>query len=221
MTDPSARPFGAPGIPARWTSSSKEGIGTACSDASRVWFTLSHGILNEVYYPTVDRPQIRDLQFMVTDGETFCHEEKRDLENDIEALEGAALGYRVVTRDPAGRYRIVKEIIADPGRACVLLRARVEAAGDWSGRLRVYVLLAPHLGGAGAGNSARRAQAARKDVLVAWKDNTHLALGVSTRLLESSCGYVGSSDGWRDLKDNFRLDWRFGEVADGNIAVVA
>lgn len=221
MTDPSpAGPFGAPGIPARWTSSSKEGIGTAYSDASRVWFTLSHGILNEVYYPTVDRPQIRDLQFMVTDGETFCHEEKRDLENDIEPLEGAALGYRVVTRDPAGRYRIVKEIIADPDRACVLLRARLEPGDGWSERLRVHVLLAPHLGGAGAGNSARHAEAARKGVLVAWKGGTHLALGVSTRFLETSCGYVGFTDGWRDLKDNFHLDWRFGEVSDGNIAMI-
>ena len=65
--------FGGPGIEPRWTSSSKEGVGTAWSDASRVWFTLSHGILNEVYYPTVDRPQVRDLEFLVTDGASFFH----------------------------------------------------------------------------------------------------------------------------------------------------
>src|SRR6185312_10464209 len=99
--DPSAgTPFGAPGIAPRWTSSSKEGIGTACSDASRVWFTLSHGILNEVYYPTVDRPQVRDLQLLLTDGETFCHEEKRDLAAEIEPLEEASLGFRITARDP-------------------------------------------------------------------------------------------------------------------------
>jgi len=46
---------GAPGIPAAWTSSSKSGVGTALSPACSVWFTLSHGILNEVYYPRVDR----------------------------------------------------------------------------------------------------------------------------------------------------------------------
>lgn len=49
--------FGSPGIPPRWTSSQKDGIGTAYSSASRVWFTISHGILNEIYYPTIDRPQ--------------------------------------------------------------------------------------------------------------------------------------------------------------------
>jgi glucoamylase len=42
---------GWPGIPARWTSSAKSGLGTAVSRDSRVWFTLSHGILNEIYYP--------------------------------------------------------------------------------------------------------------------------------------------------------------------------
>ena len=64
------RPFapGWPGIPARWTSSAKSGIGTAVSRDSRVWFTLSHGILNEVYYPRVDHACTRDLGFIVTDG---------------------------------------------------------------------------------------------------------------------------------------------------------
>src|SRR5438552_12259640 len=114
---PAEEPFGRPGIPPRWTSSAKQGVGTAYSDASRVWFTLSHGILNEVYYPTVDRPQIRDLQFLVSDGESFFHEEKRDLEHEITCLEEITLGYRVVSRAPEGRYRLIKEIIADPGRA--------------------------------------------------------------------------------------------------------
>jgi len=70
--------FGAPGSPPGWTSSAKEGIGTAYHTSCRVWFTLSHGIINEIYYPHVDQPNTRDFQFLVTDGETFCHEEKRD-----------------------------------------------------------------------------------------------------------------------------------------------
>ena len=72
---------GAPGIEPRWTSSAKDGIGTAYHTSSRLWFTLSHGIVNEVYYPHVDTPNTRDLQFLITDGETFCHEEKRDLDH--------------------------------------------------------------------------------------------------------------------------------------------
>ena len=44
-----------------------------------MWFTCSHGILNEIYHPTIDSAQVRDMEFLVTDGETFVHEEKRDL----------------------------------------------------------------------------------------------------------------------------------------------
>ena len=54
---------GWPGIPPRWTSSAKSGLGTAVSRDSRVWFTLSHGILNEIYYPRVDHACTRDLGF--------------------------------------------------------------------------------------------------------------------------------------------------------------
>src|SRR5712664_1646173 len=50
------RAFGAPGIAPRWTQSAKDAIGTAYSAGSTVWFTVSAGILNEVYYPTIDRP---------------------------------------------------------------------------------------------------------------------------------------------------------------------
>lgn len=56
---------GGPGIEPRWTRSDKDGVGTAYSDLSRVWFTVSKGILNEIYFPTVDRPQIRDLQYLI------------------------------------------------------------------------------------------------------------------------------------------------------------
>jgi len=52
--------FGAPGIEPRWTSSAKEGVGTAYLTSCRVWFTLSHDIVNEIYYPEVDPQSARD-----------------------------------------------------------------------------------------------------------------------------------------------------------------
>src|SRR5207237_1330902 len=106
--------FGAPGNEPRWTRSAKEGIGTAYHTSCRVWFTLSHGIVNELYYPNVDCPNTRDLQLLITDGETFCHEERRDLEHQIEYPEMSTLYYRLINSEPAGRYRVIKEIITDP-----------------------------------------------------------------------------------------------------------
>ena len=196
--------FGYPGMPPRWTRSSKEGVGTAYSTASRVWFTLSHGILNEVYFPTVDSPQVRDLGYLVTDGESLFHEEKRDLETRLEYIDDHALGYRLVNTDPAQRYRIVKEIIADPHLPCVLVRTRLEGDEALLEKLRLYVLLAPHLEGRGWGNSALRLSVAGRDMLTASRGEIHLALGASIPFSRSSCGFVGASDGWTDLKQDLR-----------------
>ena len=128
--------FGRPGMAPRWTSSSKEGVGTAYSTASCVWFTISHGILNEIYYPTIDRPQVRDMEFLLTDGETFFHEEKRDLESTVSYIEEHTLGYHIESADPEGRYRLTKEIISDPHQPCVLVHTRFEADPGWAARLR-------------------------------------------------------------------------------------
>ncbi len=105
--------FGAPGIPPKWTRGNKDGIGTSYSADSKIWFTVWRGTLTELYYPTVDRPQLRDMEYLVSDGSTFFHEEKRQLNTEVERLERRDLGYRVVSSDPAGRYRIRKEIISD------------------------------------------------------------------------------------------------------------
>jgi glucoamylase len=34
-----------------------------------------------------------------------------------------------------------------------------------------------------------------------------------------SCGYVGRSDGWTDLADNFQMDWEVDHALDGNVAL--
>src|ERR1700679_468073 len=112
--DTSRTAFGAPGMEPRWAHGNKEGVGTAYAASSRIWFTLWKGIVTEVYFPTVDSPQLRDMQFLITDGKSFFHEEKRHLESKSHRLSEHGLGYRTVNSDPAGRYSIVKEIIADP-----------------------------------------------------------------------------------------------------------
>ncbi len=69
---------GGPGIEPRWTRGAKAAVGTAYSTSSRLWYTLDAGCITEVYYPTIDTPQIRDFQFLFTDGETFFHDERRN-----------------------------------------------------------------------------------------------------------------------------------------------
>jgi glucoamylase len=218
--DQSGEAFGAPGLPPRWTSSAKDTVGTAYSASSRAWFTVSHGILNEVYYPTIDRPQIRDMEFLITDGESFFHEEKRDLIHKFEYVEPDTLGARVRSRDRDGRYELVKEIICDPHYPVVLIHVRLTGDENVLGRLKVYALMSPHIDGGGAGNSASVMMVAGKRVLLAWKDGTSIAMTADCGFSRASCGFVGASDGWQDLKQNFTMDWEFGSAMNGNIAVM-
>lgn len=213
--------FGAPGIEPRWTSSAKDGIGTAYHNASCVWFTLSHGIINEIYFPHVDSPNTRDVQFLITDGETFCHEEKRDLEHKTEYPEQNALLYRLTNSDREGRYRLVKEILVDPHSSVLLMHTRLEILDEkLRGKLRLYALLAPHMKGTGRNNSAWLCGLGGRKLIEAQREDIDLSFGCKPDFTRRSVGYVGFSDGWQDLRDNFKMDWEFSEVEDGNIALI-
>ena len=212
--------FGAPGNTPRWTSSAKEGLGTAYHTSCRVWFTLSHGILNEIYYPTIDQPNTRDVQFLITDGETFCHEEKRDLVHRLEYPEKDCVFYRLTNSEPHGRYRLIKHILTDPHHSVVLLHTQLEVLdASLRGKLRVYALLAPHMARQGADNSGWCSEVSGNNLLHAERGGVHLVMGCSENFARRSVGYVGTSDGWQDLVKHFKMDWAFQAAGPGNLAL--
>lgn len=212
--------FGKPGIEPRWTRGNKDAVGTAYSASSRVWFTLAAGIVNEVYYPTIDRPQVRDLQYLITDGETFFHDERRDLDTETEELAEHTLGYEVTNSDREGRYQIVKQVITDPHHSCLLTHTRIVADERFRQTMRLYALLAPHLGSGGWGNSGSVHRVGDREILIAQKGELCLAMAASIPFVRTSCGFVGASDGWTDLAENFQMDWQFASATDGNIALM-
>jgi glucoamylase len=211
--------FGSPGVAPRWTSSKKDAVSTAYSASSRVWFTVSHGTLNEIYYPTIDRPQTRDMELLFTDGETFFHEEKRDIAYDFHYVDDDAPAVKVVGSDSEGRYTVTKEMVADPHHSVVLMNVKITGDEAVLQRMKCYALLAPHLNGGGAGNSARSVLVAGKRTLLAWHGPVSLAMGADCGFTRSSCGYVGQSDGYQDLATDMKMTWSFGQALDGNIAV--
>jgi glucoamylase len=221
MTSPSSSRLapGGPGIEPRWTRGAKVAVGTAYSTSSRVWYTLDDGCITEVYYPTIDSPQIRDLQFLITDGETFFHDERRNFVEEIACITEAALGFEVLNREKEGRYSIHKTVLGDPHQNCLLVRTRLEAPAALLPKLRLYVLCAPHLEIGGWHNNGEVLQIRGHTFLAAHKGNTWLVIGASIPFTECSCGYVGVNDGWTDLADNYRLDWHYASARDGNIAL--
>lgn len=210
--------FGAPGTEASWTHSDKDGVGTAYSKGSRIWFTIWHGILTEVYYPTVDRPQLRDLQFLFSDKNGLFLEEKKDLDYQIERL-SPSQGYKITAHDREGRFSYTKEIIAEPERPCVLLHTQLEGNEAFLKSLQIYLLLNPHLGVGGEGNNAFIVEVSGRELLVAQKQNCWLVVGASCGFSKLSCGYVGNSDGYTDLARNGRMSFEFDEAKNGNVAL--
>jgi glucoamylase len=220
MSDPES-PYapGWPGLEARWTSSAKSGVGTALGSSSRVWFTLSHGILNEVYYPRVDQACTRDLGLIVTDGRGFFSEEKRHAEHAIAPFAEGVPAFRLTNLCSERRYRITKEILADPRQEVVLQRVQFTALVGGLADYALHALLAPHLGNCGAGNTAWLGEVKGRPMLFAERDGTALALACSADWVKRSVGFVGVSDGWQDLLLHNRLEWAYERAENGNVAL--
>jgi glucoamylase len=184
-----------------------------------VWFTLSHGIINEIYYPRVDNACTRDLGFIVTDGRSYFSEEKRDARSETSQVEPGIPAYRIQNTAADGRYRIEKEILTDPWRDVVLQRIRLVPLAGSQADLRLHVLLAPHLANRGSGNTAWVGDYKGTPMLFAERDRCALALACSAPWLARSVGFVGTSDGWKELHANKRLIQTYTRAENGNVAL--
>ncbi len=212
---------GAPGIAPTWSSSDKDAVGTS-HYSSRVWFTIGRGILNEVFWPHVDRPQIRDLGFIVADDAGFWSEVKRDATHHVHHEARGAPAITVVHTHP--RYRLTLRICADDHADVIRIEARLE---DLSGPadaeasaypLRLYPLLAPHLGFSGLHGRAWVGTHKGCPMLFAQDGPWALALASEPAPVRQGVGYVGASDGWQDFAANGRMTWTYGRTDAGNVA---
>ncbi|HEX5437108.1 MAG TPA: glucan 1,4-alpha-glucosidase [Gemmatimonadaceae bacterium] len=210
---------GAPGLAPRWTSSAKSGVGTALDGRSRVWFAVSHGIINEVYYPRVDQANTRDMGLIVTAADGFFSEEKRHTASVVELLAPGVPAYRLINSCHQGRYRIVKTVLTDPEHDVLIQHIRFEPFVGSVSDYRLYVLLAPHIGNQGYGNDAWSGDYKGVPMLYAQRADTALALACSMPFMAGSAGYVGTSDGWQELHAHGRFVRCYRRALNGNIAL--
>ncbi len=210
---------GWPGIPARWTSAGKSGVGTAL-EGSPLWFTLSHGILNEVYAPRIDEAMTRDLGFLVTGSDGFVSEAKRDaIHRTTQSIAGVPC-YQVRSACRGGRYLLETEVFSDPARLVVLVRVKLDVLKGAAGDYRLHALLAPHLANHGADNSAWVGDYKGEPGLYAARDGHALCLMSSAGFGARSAGFVGVSDGWQQLHADGRLRECHERADHGNVALV-
>ncbi len=219
MTTGSNQAPGAPGSPATWAPGGKTGVGTALSLHSPVWFTLSQGVLTEIFYPFVDTACTRDLGLLVADGKDFFSEERVDTKSVVSRLAPGVPAFQLVNTCKSGRYKIKKIIVSDPRRAALLQETQFTALKGMLSDYFLYALLAPHLDNQGGGNSAWVGEYKGVPMLFARRKGYALALACSEPWLGRSAGYVGVSDGWQDISRHKKMAWHYGGADNGNVAL--
>ena len=117
------------------------------------------------------------MGLIVTDGESFFSEEKRDTDSSIRWIAEGVPAYELINISRDGRYRIEKQIVTDPQRDTVLQQVRFIAQRGKLSEYQLHVLLAPHLGNHGSGNTAWVDEFEGTPLSFARRDGTALALG--------------------------------------------
>lgn len=213
--------FGRPGLSPTWSRASKQGVGTAFGDKSRVWFTIADGAVTEVYYPTVDTANSRDIRFLVTDSKTFFDTEGKDTSTEVSYIDPRAPAFMIRNTAVSGAYAITKRILTDPQSDSLVMNVRFEALRGEIKDYRLFILFAPHIKNRGFENSGRCAAYRDSAYLIARREDIAAALTSDIPFVRMSAGYSGFSDAWQDLNKDLHMDWSFDEAPYGNIALAA
>lgn len=204
--------YGAPGVPGSWASARKVQVGTSYEPAgvakSPLWFTLAEGTLTEVYYPTVDQAQMKDSQFLISDGATFFKQE-RDLKKEVQVLSPSLV--KITNSDYAGRFKISHTYYTLKDSSVLI--DEVEATLSQDG-LQLFLLTKPQLNNTAAFDTA----IVNPEGFFFRENLTQLQVSATTGFRKKSVGFVGFSDGWQDLNRDLRMDHEFTSATNGSVA---
>jgi len=213
------RAKGKPGTKPRWTSGAKTIVGTAVTSQSRIWYTIGNGTLNEIYFPDVDQANTRSVRFLIADGAGFFSDEEWDADHSVEWIKTGIPACMIESHCKQGRYTLTKEIITDPVRDTLMIRVHFRPKPAASS-LKLYLFIEAHMGDQGADNNAWVGTYKGKKMLIASRGRICLAAVAKPPLKQSSCGYVGKSDGYTALSHHEPLP-ESNTAMKGNIALTA
>ena len=206
---------GAPGKDAHWASAGKQGIGTSNTLESKVWFTLQGGTLTEVFYPTVDMPEVASLEFVVVNPSSRKVEtEREDANSHVRILSDRSLLFRQTSGARNDQWKIIKTYVTDPRRNTLLIDVLFETKNR---DLALYVYFDPSLNNSGRHDSAWT----QGEGLVANDADKFSALLVSGGFAAATNGFFGVSDGLEQLRQSGQISTAFTRAENGNIAQLA
>jgi glucoamylase len=224
---------GGPGGNADWLPSNKTGFGTSYTTKSKVWFTLEGGRLSEVYYPLLDTPSARNIDFVVTDGQSFAiraqdafsstrlvnpgHGREENNAWRKETDNPTSLTYQIVNTDPANRWRLTTTFVTDPSRTTLLIDVEFTSL---NGRpYQLYAVYQPQLNNPMVEAPLNESGITQGAALLASDAQMQVAsaLVASPAFTETSNGYLGTSDGGTDLSQHYKLTAHYSSAPNGTV----
>ena len=174
-----------PGADAHWPTAAKNGFGTSTSLNSKVWFTLANGVMTEVFYPTLDVPNVQIFQLQVAIGGKL-ESEIDDTIHRLEIPDPNSLTFRQVNTAKSGQYTITKTYVTDPKTNAVLIDV------DFKSRIaaNLHVYFDPSLNNSGMHDFARTTRGA----LLAEDGKVASALVPSCGFVNATNRYLGSTE---------------------------
>ncbi|WP_394132727.1 glucan 1,4-alpha-glucosidase [Shewanella maritima] len=231
---------GAPGIDPTWAFSGKTGIGTSYepyvngqyaglenNPVSKVWFSVAQGILTETMFGMIHNAQLKEMQFIVA-GNGFVDTEKVDTTSTIEYLHTdeqgrpLSLAYKITNKAKNGKYQIEKHIFTDPNRDSLMMKVEFTAFEDG---ITPYLYANPHIDNSGA-NDIAFVEGNSLFAHTSEQNSSYMSITSDVDFVAASAGFVGTSDGLKDIKANGKLTQQYQTTsADnstaGNVALTA
>jgi glucoamylase len=225
---------GGPGGNADWLPANKTGFGTSYTTASNVWFTLEGGRLSEVYYPLLDTPSVRNLDFVVTDGQSFAvkaqdaststrlvnpdfgrREEHHGWRKDGD--DPNSLTYQIVNTDTANRWRLTTTFVTDPSRTTLLIDVEFTSLNGQPYQL--YAVYQPQLNNPTVEAPLNESGMTQGNALLASDAQGKVASAfvASPAFTETTNGYLGTSDGETDLSQHYQLTAHYASAPNGTV----
>jgi glucoamylase len=195
---------------AAYAPSAKSAVGTACGDASRVWFTLLEGTLSETFHPHPDSVRLRRVRFVVTGPGGWIWQSTAPPQQ-IAPFRAGVPGFRVT--HVTELFELSTEYLTDPVRDALLVRCTFQTTAGPEHRLRLFVLAEPS------------AEDGRGTIMETGVDKLLVAESCGVALaMASSAGYghacvdrVGAWDPVSDLRAHGRLMGEIQSVEGGPI----
>lgn len=219
---------------ADWLPANKTGFGTSYTTASNVWFTLQNGRLSEVYYPRIDIPSVRNLDFIVTDGKTFAtraqdgstsltrlvnlgYPAEQKGSSDESADSPTSLTYQIVNRDREDRWRLTATFVTDPARPTLLIDVEFTSLNQQPYQL--YAVYQPQLNNPRIAAPLNESGETNGKALVASEEKTQVAsaLVAAPDFTETANGYLGTTDGATDLGQHYQLTAHDSSALNGTV----